>query len=310
MKKLLKNKKAMAIIIGAIAVVIISVASVYAVNTYNEYQRTQKIEASINEINEHYDEFQKETDRAKKLEILKSLEKEYDVYTEATNDECFEEVQDKYEYYIDLMETYFKEEYDKSIENYTLEKLDKIDDKDKISNYKKKLESLYTTIKNEENIVCSNKEVKSYKEKIDKLIDSYDERIKEIKEAEEAAAKAKAEKEAEEKRKAAEEAAAKAAEESVNDQTSDYNYSDSNNYDSSTSYSNNNNSSSSSNSSSTNNDSNSSASNNNNNNNDTYEVWSYTNEDGYTTYSDNNGKVWDDNGVIYQITDEDEWFRP
>ncbi|MGN1130187.1 MAG: hypothetical protein ACI4Q8_02455, partial [Ruminococcus sp.] len=135
MRKIFKNKK---IIIPIISILIIAIigGSIYAVNAYNSYVTEQKIEQSINSIKDIYKDFKKGTNRDKKLDILKSLEKEYNTYTKASNDEFFENVSKKYGSVINQMQNYFKDEYNQSIIDNTLKNLNQIKDKNKFKKYK------------------------------------------------------------------------------------------------------------------------------------------------------------------------------
>lgn len=314
MKKLLKNKKAIIIALCAVVVIALSIGGVCAVNAYNEYQKEQKIETSISEITERYNDFLNETDRAKKLEILNTIENEFNEYTSASNDECFEEVKNEYISDLAKMKKYFTDEYNQTIEDNTLEDIDKIDDKDKINKCKDNLDSLLVTITNEKDIVCSDDEFNSFKEDITELVDTYETRIEKIeadeKAAQEAAEKAKA---AEEKKKAEEEATKTEESTSSNssnnstDNSSNYSYNDNNNSNSSS-----NNSSSSSNNSNDNSSNNysSSDSSSNNSNDSSYTIWKITGDEYGTIYKDSNNNYYDNDGNFVYNGDGDGWYNP
>lgn len=316
MKKLLKNKKAIIIALCAVVVIALSIGGVCAVNAYNEYQKEQKIETSISKITERYNDFLNETDRAKKLEILNTIENEFNEYTSASNDECFEEVKNEYISDLAKMKKYFTDEYNQTIEDNTLEDIDKIDDKDKINKCKDNLDSLLVTITNEKDIVCSDDEFNSFKEDITELVDTYETRIEKIeadeKAAQEAAEKAKAEKEAAEKKKSEEETSK--SEENITsnssnstDNSSNYSYNYNND---SNSYSNDSSSSSNNSNDNSSNNSSSSDSSLNNSNDSSYRWWGWTNEDGNTMYKDSNNNYYDNDGNFVYNGDGDGWYNP
>ena len=315
-EKFKEHKKLYIPILIIVVLAICAVVGYTAKVKYDKKQeeiRIERIKTKNNEISKEYKNFNKEEDRAEKLEIVKSFEKEYNQYKKSKNsdNECVKEYENK----IKSMKKVFTDEYDTSIKTISDEigeDINKFNDKDKLSKYIETLNILKETIKNDyENYSVIDKEnFDKYNKTVDSNIKSYSDRLESIK---------KKEKEEAEKKKAEEEAAAKkAAEEAakaqqqasngvsnsdnsssygsgyVNNSSSsydyDYNYDNSGNYSNDYSGENNNYSGSSSSNGS-----------NNSNGNYNYKYGSITSDGGTWNFiKDNNtGDYWDANTGEY-----------
>lgn len=300
------KKKRIIIIIAVCLAVVAVVGTIFGVKAYNDYVTQQQIEERIKSIEDTYADFEAETDRNKKLEILSDFIKN----KPSTNDEISElvlsSVEPKYSETIGKMQKYFTDDYDKAIKENTIstESLDKNDDKEEIQAYIDELESLEKTIKSEkDDVFYSNDESSAddFLDKTDELIDLYNDRIKKIEKAE----------------KEKEEAAKKAAEEKKNQKTEEQstdNNDSADAYDEGSYSSDNGNNSydGNSNSSYSGDDSYSSGS-------SSYEgsvdsntsggsdsgsgtvYWYRNDETGHTTYRDENGNCWDNEGNTWTV---------
>ena len=210
-----KKGKVIGVIIGVIVLVI---AVMIGINTYRTYEKQKQIRNYEKQISQVQENFSKKKEHSEKLDSLKSFIKDYEQYKKS--DKVINEITVKYEKEIETMQHYFTDVYDKTLSDNTLEKVNEITDKNKISTTKTNLETLLKTIEDETVIVCTEKEAEVYSQSVNKIIASYDTRIKAIeqKEAEEAAAKKVAE-EAEAKRVAEE--AAQAVQEAQASSSSD-----------------------------------------------------------------------------------------
>lgn len=214
MKEKFKEHKKMYISVLIIVVLAICAVVGYTAKVkYDQKQekiRAERIETKNKEISKTYKSFEKEEDRTKKLEILKSFEKEYSQYKKSGSiDEICEK---EYANKIKSMKNFFVKDYDDTISTISDEigkDIESFNDKDKLSAYIKTLTDLKAEIKSESkdyNIVDKDK-LEEYNNTIDKNIKSYNDRLEVIKKKEkEDAEKKKAEEEAKAK-KAAEEAA-------------------------------------------------------------------------------------------------------
>lgn len=211
MKKLNITKKGK-VISGIIIVAVLVIAVVIGINSYRIHERQKQISDYEKQISQIHENFLKKKEHSEKLDSLKFLISEYKQYKKS--DKAISEITVKYEEELKTMKRYFTDEYDKILSDNTLEKVHEITDKNKISTNKTNLETLLKSIEDETGTVCTDKEAETYIQSVNKMIASYDTRIKEIekKEAEEAEAK-KAAEEAEAKRLAEEAAAAQAASE-------------------------------------------------------------------------------------------------
>jgi ribosomal protein L12E/L44/L45/RPP1/RPP2 len=206
MKKFAKTHK---ILIIVILVLVATVSTILGVNAYNNYQDKKSINSSLSNISQINKKFDSETDRAKKLTILENIEKGFTNYKKSRK--VFNEVSIKYTSEISKMKKCFTDEYDKTIEKNTISDVSTIDDKTVLSSNVSNLQAEGKLVADEVNYVCNSNQVNTYTTKINTLVDSYNNRIKAIEDAE-AAAKAKADAEAAAAaKKAAEEAAAQKA---------------------------------------------------------------------------------------------------
>ena len=234
MKEKFKEHKKLYIPILIIAVLAICAVVGYTAKVkYDQKQekiRAERIETKNKAISKTYKSFEKEEDRTKKLEILKSFEKEYSQYKKSgsVDEICEKEYANK----IKSMKNFFVKDYDDTISTISDEigkDINSFNDKDKLSSYVKTLTELKDKIKTESenyNIVDKDK-LNEYNDNIDKNIKSYSDRLEAIKKKEkEDAEKKKAEQEAAAK-KAAEEAA-KAQQQASNSSSNSDNSSSSN----------------------------------------------------------------------------------
>lgn len=209
MKEKFKEHKKMYISVLIIVVLAICAVVGYTAKVkYDQKQekiRAERIETKNKEISKTYKGFEKEEDRTKKLEILKSFEKEYSQYKKSgsVDEICEKEYANK----IKSMKNFLVKDYDDTVSTISDEigkDINSFNDKDKLSSYVKTLTELKDRIKTESenyNIVDKDK-LKEYNDNIDKNIKSYNDRLEAIK---------KKEKEDAEKKKAEQEAAAKKA---------------------------------------------------------------------------------------------------
>lgn len=202
-KELSKGRKIT--ILVAIIAIILGVA-LFAKWEMDKQQLEKEISEQLIAVEQWNGKINDEKDDAKKLEMLKSLIKEYDEYKKGDN---HAEVNSKYEAIIKDVKSVFVKKYNKTLSDSTLKNVDKIDDKSTLNKANKSLKDLLKTVNGDEGkITLSESQIKDYGDKINDLINKYDKRVKAIEKKE------KEQKEKEEaERKAKEEAEAKAAEE-------------------------------------------------------------------------------------------------
>lgn len=203
------TKKQIIITTCALAAIILTFIGI---NAYIIYENNKQDNAYMSQISNVYKEFSSAKAHSEKLKDLNKLLKDYNDYKKSKKK--FKDVTNEYKNKINKMKEYFINDYDKSINENTLKDLDKITDKVKVTTVSTNLTSILKTIQNDK--VCSSKQINEYKDKIDKLILSYNNRVKAIEDAE---AKAKAKAEADAKAKEAEEAKAATAKQQVNPKT-------------------------------------------------------------------------------------------
>lgn len=301
-KVALKKKKIIIIVIICLAVAAVA-GTVFGVKAYNDYITQQQIEERIKSIDDTYSDFEAETDRSKKLEILSDFIKNKPSTADEISIEVLNSVEPKYDEFIKKMQKFFTDDYDKVIKDNSIssDNLTKMNDKKEIQNYIDKLNSLKETIESEKSTVFyenNENDACSYVNKTDDLINSYNDRLQAIEKAEKE--KAEAEKKAAEEKKKQEESQksnnninngnADADGDYSSDGSNSYNGTDGNNY-----YEENNDDYS---------DSNSSGGTVDNSGSGNYDLYWYTDgETGEITYHDSNGNHWDDDGNTW--TDED-----
>ena len=241
--------------------------------------RLEKIEATNNKIKKEYDDFTKEEEREKKLELLKNLAKEADEY--GKSDEKFDICEKEYLNKIDQMKNYFIEDYDKTIDDISAKvgDINSFNNREDLSSYVTALNDLKTTIQSEyENYnVIDEEKFNTYSNTIDTTVASFNDRIASI--------------EKEEAKRQAEEAAKNSNNGNGSSSSGNSNYSDSNSGSSSNSYSGESSDSSSGGSSSEAGSSSSSS-----NNDYKNEIWIDNGNGKEYYYQNGNGDIYDSNG--------------
>lgn len=184
------------------AIIAILIICVFiSVKTINNINNNKKINNQVTSINKMYDEFDKEKDRDKKIEILNNTIDKFSNSKET-------KIINTYKSNLKKMKNYFSDDYNKIIkENDKTEELDNINSKDDIQKLIDNLNNLKEKIKDEK--VLNKKNTNKVNDKIDTLIKSYNDRYDQIDQAEKESESIRLEEES----KAAAEAASKAAEE-------------------------------------------------------------------------------------------------
>ncbi|MGX7304765.1 hypothetical protein [Enterococcus columbae] len=137
-----------------------------------------------------------------KLNELKKLQKDLKAYKNGK--EAYKPVINKYKEEIKALQKYFKDINQVAVDKLTTtkESLDKNNDKAKLQDSSKQLDTINNTVKSEINVVYSTKEAKTIQDKIATMQKLYQDRIKAIEAKEKADAEAKAKAEAAAKAKA------------------------------------------------------------------------------------------------------------
>lgn len=182
MKINFKSKKIIILIIVGVITLIFS--SAFGYRYYQQQKLQKKIDTAIAKIENTETDFSKEDTREDKFALLQSISKEYSDYEKSKN--MIKEIDEKYRSVISDMKKVFKEEYDKTLVDNTLNDIDKIIDKEQLNNAKIKLNELLQSIQNEKDIVCTENEVKEYETKITDLVKSYENRVTAIEQEEQA----------------------------------------------------------------------------------------------------------------------------
>ena len=94
------------------------------------------------------------------------------------------------------MKEYFVSYYDETLNKNTLKEIENISDTDKINKSKENLNKLIELINTQKDVILNDESYEKYSKTINETIKSYEDRINELKKAEEEAAKKKAEEEA------------------------------------------------------------------------------------------------------------------
>lgn len=152
---------------------------VQQVTTTQAQETSDQSSTAKDEIKNSYTKFDKESDRAKKLQIYKDLVAKE---SEFTGDGVSTELQLEYQETCKKMKEYFIQGYDKKIESNTLKNLDKVTDKKKINKAKTALNDTLNQIK--EDSIATTDEISSYEDQIKALKKKYDKRIDAIKKEE------------------------------------------------------------------------------------------------------------------------------
>ncbi|MDD5795345.1 MAG: hypothetical protein PUD24_00215 [Oscillospiraceae bacterium] len=302
----MKKKKIIIIVIICLAVAAVA-GTVFGVKAYNDYITQQQIEERIKSIDDTYSDFETETDRSKKLEILSDFIKNKPSTADEISIEVLNSVEPKYDEFIKKMQNFFTDDYDKVIKDNSIssDNLTKMNDKKKIQNYIDKLNSLKETMESEKSTVFyenNENDAYSYVNKTDDLINSYNDRLQAIEKAEKE--KAEAEKKAAEEKKKQDES--QKSNNNINngnaDADGDYSSNESNSYNGTDNGNYNNNYYGGTDGNYSGNNSSGGTANNSGSGN--YDLYWYTDgETGEITYHDSNGNHWDDDGNTW--TDED-----
>lgn len=178
MKKVNFSKKEKVITIcGIITLVIISIIGF---NYYQKQEKQKKINSYITELKKTEKAFSVSENREDKINVLKSLLKESEKYKQSDN--SIDEVSKEYATTISSMQQYFKEKYNKTLQDNKLGKIDKISDKKLLNSNKEDLIILLKNIQNEKEFILTKDEFKKYENNINELIKTYDTRLVAIEE--------------------------------------------------------------------------------------------------------------------------------
>lgn len=180
MKK--STKKVVIIICCVLAVALIAGGTVVGVNVYNKNVKEQHIEQILSDIKGKYYTFVNESDRDKRIIIIKNLENDLTDYLK--NNEPVEKIKEEYQSDLEQMKSYFVTYYEKVISDNTLNEVEKITDKTKLKACKDKLTTLLDKLNSEKDAVLSSEKFEELKTKIQDLIDKYSARIDAIEQAE------------------------------------------------------------------------------------------------------------------------------
>lgn len=195
----MKNQKT-ALIVVAVIIVLLGCGVGYYI--YQDKAKQADINTEISKITELEQTFSTTQERIKKYDILKSMVGKMNQYNHSSRK--YEEVSIKYKDTVSNMQTEFKEEYNNTIKENTIDNLDSVEDTGVINVSTENLHILSTTIESEKEYTLSNdEEYKEYTQKISNLTDAYSTQIVAIEEKKKAEEDAK--KQTEEARKKAEE---------------------------------------------------------------------------------------------------------
>lgn len=278
----MKTKKI--IIISSITVLVIA-ALALGLFIYKNHQQKVLIEETTTEINAFCKKINSEQNRNIKIELLADFIKKSQEYKK--QEKHLSEISEKCLGEITKIKAIFKEEYNRTLAEHTLEDIENITNKAVLNSAIDGLNSLSKLLGTENTITLTSDEYSKISAKIEALKNQYSTKISEI-EAVEKAEEERLKKEAEEKaRKEAEGTTKKAAEETKKNQNSSTENTSANS----------NNSNSNENSSSNDNKPNNSSD---FNTNGMVKSWDTTEDgteiEGTTTYHDKNGNVYDENG--------------
>ncbi|MDB8711787.1 hypothetical protein [Mediterraneibacter gnavus] len=185
-------------VISIIVIIILLLGCGIGYYIYKDKTKQNEIAEQINEISKIEKTFFSSNERNDKLNLLKSILEEKEKYNSSS--ESYKEVLNKYDESISSMQSYFITEYDKIIEENTLNDLGAVEDIDTLTKLEENLNTLLTTIESEKEYTLSDdSKYQEYAKKISSLTEGYSKRITDI----------------EEKKKAEEEAQKKAAEEAA-----------------------------------------------------------------------------------------------
>lgn len=181
------KRKKIIIVLDICIVVIILLACVLGKNAFDKYKmETQQagIAEKQLEIQNLQVAFEQETDRTKKLDLLKSTQESYEAYQKEkeSNDECVKQ----YESVLAAERAYFEEDYNNVITANSIADVGGETDQEKINACMTALTELKNTIQTEYDTysVITEDQFTDYTTKIDSLITAYTERIGALNEAE------------------------------------------------------------------------------------------------------------------------------
>ena len=157
-----------------IAILLIGFGTGYYI--YQDNEKQKEINEKLNEISESEKAFSNAENRETKFDILKSTFEQMEEYE--TSSSKYEEISNKYTDVISNMQTIFKEEYNNSIKDNTIDDLDNLEDITIITTYTENLDFLLSTIESEKDYTLSNdSEYSEYANKISNLTEAYSNRI-------------------------------------------------------------------------------------------------------------------------------------
>lgn len=198
----MKSKKTILVVV-AIIVVLLGCGIGYYI--YQDKSKQADINEKINEISESEKTFSTVKDRNDKFDILKSTFEKMEEYNSSPTK--YDRISEKYVETISNMQTEFKEEYNNTIKENTIDNLDSSEDIEALNMKTENLNALSTTIESEKKYTLpSDSDYQEYTKKISSLTKAYSNQINNIEQ------KKKAEEEAEAQKKAEEEAQKKAEE--------------------------------------------------------------------------------------------------
>lgn len=177
----MKNK-ILICIISVIIFSIICIGAYFGISSYEEKKEQEYVRSYIDIINNDYTNFKLEENRTEKLNLLKLMIREFEVYKQY--DEIHDEIFSELELKINEMKNYFISNYNDEINNNSFDNLEEIKDKKVLNGYINNLSKLLETIKNEKDIVLTQEEFLEYENKIIDLINSYNAKIEKIEEIE------------------------------------------------------------------------------------------------------------------------------
>lgn len=179
-----------------IAILLIGFGTGYYI--YQDNEKQKEINEKLNEISKSEKAFSNAENRETKFDILKSTFEQMEEYE--TSSAKYEEISNKYTDVISNMQTIFKEEYNNSIKDNTIDDLDNSEDITIITTYTENLDFLLSTIESEKDYTLSNdSEYSEYANKISNLTEAYSNRITAIETKQAEDAKKMAEEEARKK---------------------------------------------------------------------------------------------------------------
>lgn len=174
----MNNKSKKNIIVIAIILTICVVLGI-SFKMYSTIKEQEYVDSQIEIINHNLQTFKNEENRTEKLEILKT---QIEKLEEIEKSEGYEsELTLGYKSRVHLMKDYFVSDYETKISKNTIENISKSTDKDLIETSKNNLKELVNLIESEKDFTLTNPEAENYKNTINSLIKSYEERLNEIK---------------------------------------------------------------------------------------------------------------------------------